>query len=41
MKARVAPYKYPRVVWFLDDLPKGATGKILKRAIEAPAEVTS
>ena len=36
VKARVAPYKYPRVVWFLDDLPKGATGKILKRAIELP-----
>ena len=37
VKARVAPYKYPRVVWFLDELPKGATGKILKRAIETPA----
>jgi long-chain acyl-CoA synthetase len=39
VKERVAPYKYPRVVWFLDDLPKGATGKILKRAIEKPAQV--
>ena len=37
VKARVAPYKYPRVVWFVDELPKGATGKILKRVIEAPA----
>ncbi len=36
VKERVAPYKYPRVVWFLDDLPKGATGKILKRVIEKP-----
>ena len=36
VKARVAPYKYPRVVWLLDDLPKGSTGKILKRAIEKP-----
>jgi long-chain acyl-CoA synthetase len=36
VKARVAPYKYPRVVWFLDDLPKGATGKILKRVIDRP-----
>jgi len=41
VRARVAPYKYPRVVWFLDDLPKGATGKILKRAIDKPAGVTS
>ena len=36
VKARVAPYKYPRLVWFVDELPKGATGKILKRVIEAP-----
>ncbi|HWU33395.1 MAG TPA: long-chain fatty acid--CoA ligase [Marmoricola sp.] len=36
VKSRVAPYKYPRVVWFVDELPKGATGKILKRVIEAP-----
>ncbi len=41
VKARVAPYKYPRLVWFLDELPKGATGKILKRAIEAPGSATS
>ncbi|GAB3867509.1 long-chain fatty acid--CoA ligase [Nocardioides maradonensis] len=37
VKERVAPYKYPRVVWFLDELPKGATGKILKREIRPPA----
>jgi long-chain acyl-CoA synthetase len=36
-KARVAAYKYPRHVWFLDELPKGPTGKILKREIEVPA----
>jgi long-chain acyl-CoA synthetase len=39
MKERVAAYKYPRVVWFVDDLPKGPTGKILKREVESPAEV--
>jgi len=39
VKERIAAYKYPRVVWFLDDLPKGPTGKILKREIEAPAPV--
>ena len=36
VKARVAAYKYPRIVWLLDELPKGPTGKILKRAIAAP-----
>ncbi|MGH2973949.1 MAG: long-chain-fatty-acid--CoA ligase [Solirubrobacterales bacterium] len=37
VKERIAAYKYPRLVWFVDDLPKGPTGKILKREIEAPA----
>ncbi|HEX3173879.1 MAG TPA: long-chain fatty acid--CoA ligase [Solirubrobacterales bacterium] len=37
VKERIAAYKYPRLVWFLDDLPKGPTGKILKREIETPA----
>jgi long-chain acyl-CoA synthetase len=37
VKARVAAYKYPRVVWFVAELPKGPTGKILKREIEIPA----
>jgi long-chain acyl-CoA synthetase len=37
VKERIAAYKYPRVVWFLDELPKGPTGKILKREIEAPS----
>jgi long-chain acyl-CoA synthetase len=37
VKDRIAAYKYPRVVWFLDELPKGPTGKILKREIEVPA----
>ncbi len=32
-KERVAAYKYPRVVEIIDELPKGATGKILKRAL--------
>jgi long-chain acyl-CoA synthetase len=39
VKANVAAYKYPRYVWFVEELPKGATGKILKRAIEPPAGV--
>ena len=37
VKERIAAYKYPRVVWFLDELPKGPTGKILKREIDVPA----
>jgi long-chain acyl-CoA synthetase len=36
VKEQVAAYKYPRHVWFVDDLPKGPTGKILKREIEPP-----
>jgi long-chain acyl-CoA synthetase len=38
-KERVAAYKYPRHIWFTDVLPKGPTGKILKREIEIPLEV--
>jgi long-chain acyl-CoA synthetase len=33
-KERVAAYKYPRHVVLLDGLPKGPTGKILKRSID-------
>lgn len=33
VKERVAPYKYPRLIKFVDELPKTATGKILKRGI--------
>jgi long-chain acyl-CoA synthetase len=32
-KTLVAAYKYPRIVTILDSLPKGPTGKILKRAL--------
>ena len=39
VKERVAAYKYPRRVWFVDELPKGPTGKILKREIDVPSEV--
>ncbi len=33
VKERVAAYKYPRTVEFRDSLPKGATGKILKKEL--------
>jgi long-chain acyl-CoA synthetase len=39
VKDRIAAYKYPRLVWFLDELPKGPTGKILKREIKTPTSV--
>jgi long-chain acyl-CoA synthetase len=41
MKENVAAYKYPRVVWIVDELPKGPTGKVLKREIEVPEEATT
>jgi long-chain acyl-CoA synthetase len=37
VKEQVAAYKYPRHIWFVDELPKGPTGKILKREINVPA----
>ena len=36
VKGQVAAYKYPRRVWLVDELPKGPTGKILKREIQTP-----
>jgi long-chain acyl-CoA synthetase len=41
VKQRVAAYKYPRRIWFVDELPKTATGKILKREIEVPDRVAA
>jgi long-chain acyl-CoA synthetase len=40
VKERVAAYTYLRHVWLVDSLPKGPTGKILRRAVEVPAEVS-
>lgn len=33
VKERAAAYKYPRAIEFRDTLPKGATGKILKKEL--------
>jgi long-chain acyl-CoA synthetase len=41
VKARVAPYKYPRHIWFVTALPKGPTGKIVKREIDVPTDFTT
>jgi len=37
VKCQVAAYKYPRRVWLLQELPKGPTGKVLKREIRPPS----
>ena len=39
VKQRVAAYKYPRHVWVVSELPKGPTGKILRREVQAPEDV--
>jgi long-chain acyl-CoA synthetase len=39
VKERVAAYKYPRHVWLVDSLPKGPTGKILRREVKPPEGV--
>ena len=39
VKALVAAYKYPRHVWIVEELPKGPSGKILKREIAIPADL--
>jgi len=33
VKERVAPYKYPRVIKMVDELPRNSAGKVLKREI--------
>jgi long-chain acyl-CoA synthetase len=33
---RLAKYKVPTKIWFLEELPKGPTGKILKRELNPP-----
>jgi long-chain acyl-CoA synthetase len=37
-KERLAAYKYPRHLWIVEELPKGPTGKILRREVNAPDE---
>ena len=36
VKNRIAPYKYPRIVEFLETLPKTATGKLSRKALRRP-----
>ncbi|HTX30739.1 MAG TPA: long-chain fatty acid--CoA ligase [Solirubrobacteraceae bacterium] len=35
---KLSKYKVPTKIWFLDELPKGPTGKILKRELEPPQD---
>ena len=35
VKSRLAPYKYPRWIEFVDELPKTATGKIQRFRLRA------
>ncbi|EWT02249.1 acyl-CoA synthetase [Intrasporangium oryzae NRRL B-24470] len=37
VKDRIAAYKYPRHIWRVDELPKGPTGKILRREVRPSA----
>ena len=39
VKDRLAAYKYPRLVWIQEQLPKGSTGKILRREVQPPASL--
>ena len=37
---KIAAYKYPRQIWLVDELPKGPTGKILRREVRPPADAS-
>jgi long-chain acyl-CoA synthetase len=39
VKAQVAAYEYPRKVWTTGELPKGPTGKIVKRETVLPDDL--
>ena len=34
VKSNLANFKVPREIWFLDELPRNATGKVLKRELK-------
>jgi long-chain acyl-CoA synthetase len=40
VRDRVAAYKYPRHVWIVAGLPKGPTGKILRREVHPPQDLS-
>ena len=40
VKEQLAAYKYPRQVWIVESLPKGPTGKILRREVRPPDQTS-
>ena len=36
VRERLAPYKVPREVYFVEEFPMTPTGKVLKRALKVP-----
>ncbi len=41
VRQRLAPYKTPRDVYFVEDMPRSPAGKVLKRALRVPAAPTA
>jgi 2-aminobenzoate-CoA ligase len=41
VKREIAPYKYPRAIEFVAELPKTATGKLQRFALRQMAQVAS
>ena len=41
VKKNLANFKVPREIWFLDELPRNATGKVLKRELKEMEEAPS
>ncbi len=35
---RLADYKVPRAIWFIDELPRNANGKVVKRGLVPPGD---
>ena len=35
-RERLADYRVPRRIWFLDELPRNPTGKVIKRDLVSP-----
>ena len=41
VKSHTAPYKYPRIVEFLDEMPKTVSGKIRRTELRAQSQKNS
>ena len=41
IKKNLANYKVPREIWFVDELPRNSTGKVLKRELKEMEEAPS